>query len=84
MTKWLGEAVEKVLALLTSNLSPFDRENSEDLEYGVNGEPILILDNKSPKILFDLLEYLYQNPGKLLQIDWAKLSKSCFHFSFQI
>ena len=84
MTKWLGEAVEKLLSHFTSNLSPFDRENSEDLEYVVNGEPILILDNKSPKILFDLLEYLYQNPGKLLQIDWAKLSKRSFHFSFQI
>ena len=84
MTKWLGEAVEKLLALFISNLSPLDRENSEDLEYGVNGEPILVLDVKSPKILFDLLEYLDQNPGKLLQIDWAKLSKRSFHFSFQI
>ncbi len=52
VTKWLGEAVEKVLALLTSNLSPFNRENYDDLEYDVIGEPILVLDVKSPKIIF--------------------------------
>ena len=51
VTKWLGEAVEK-LALFTSNLSPFNRENYDDLEYGMIGEPILVLNVKSPKILF--------------------------------
>ena len=57
MTKWLGEAVEKLLALFTSNLSPFNRENYDDLEYGVIGEPILVLDVKSPKLLFDFFKY---------------------------
>ena len=57
MAKWLGEAVEKLLALLTSNLSPFNRENYDDLEYGVIGEPILVLDVESPKLLFDFFKY---------------------------
>jgi len=57
VTKWLGEAVEKLLALFTSNLSPFNRENYDDLEYGVIGEPILVLDVKSPKLLFDFFKY---------------------------